>query len=793
MQNYPFVKFTILFIIGIVLESGLNLSFPLLFSLLLSFALFTGITVYFDSRIHFKTLKNISIVISVLLLGGLYLYNANMKYTFLPDSFQNEKDITVFGRITNVELLRDYEIRFQVNVDSLHTAIQKHINSVKLICRVRDSSSKLNILYSDIYPGYYIEMKGVFQKPGDKRNPGEYDLYRTYKNMGLSGYFNSYSISNVKIISRDKYTFASAVFNTRKYISKSIDGLYSGNSAGLIKGFIIADRSEIDKRINEAFINSGVVHVLSVSGLHIAYIVLLLLIVLSGLEVKVKSILTITLLLLFAIITGSPAPVLRSIVMAIVVIVSFIFNRNSSIYNSLAIAAFVILLINPNQLFDPGFQLSFTAALSLAVFHPILKEKILALNIRYKWINSILIFISITLAAQLGTLPFVLTYFHNLSLTAVFANIIVVPVTGLIISNAVISILINVFWFKLASLFAASNECLIYLLYKFLLFAGNPRYSFIIIREFSYLNAVLFYGFLVISIIIMRSTFQTKVKIICITLCCFSYIIFSRAINHNLLPDNKLNIVMIDVGQGDSFLVKFPNGKTALIDFGSASKFRDTGERTIYPLLEYLNISKIDYAFISHIDNDHYAGIVYLIQKNIIKSIYKPLPDSGNTKDLKLENYIRKMKVPINYFKKEIINMDDCRIYCYNLNNGNGNDNNNRSGVFKILYGKTAVLFTGDLGKSGEYKLAGYWKSFLQADILKVSHHGSKFSSNEYFLNQVQPKICLISAGAGNKYGHPAPEALERIKKYSQVLRSDVEGAIFLSLDGENINRINWR
>lgn len=793
MQNYPFVKFSILFIIGIIIQNGLYLSFQLLLGLLFIFVVFTGLAIIYDNKIHTELLKNILVVISVILLGCIYLCYENQSYTFLPASFQNEKDIKIFGKITNIELIREYEVRFEVSVDSVYTSAKQDINSFKLLCRVRDSRGRLNVLYSDIYPGYSIEMTGNFQKPGDRRNPGEFDLYKTFKNSGLSGYLNTYSTDNVKIIYRDKSTAASILFNTRKYINGSIDSLYSGNSAGLIKGFIVADRSEIDKKINEAFINSGVVHVLSVSGLHIAYIVLILLIILSGVELKVKSILTIILLLLFAGITGSPAPVLRSIVMAIVVILSFIFNRNSSIYNSLAIAAFIILLINPNQLFDPGFQLSFTAALSLAVFHPYLKEKISGFNIKYKWIKTLLVFVSITFAAQLGTLPFVLTYFHNLSLTSFIANLIVVPLTGLIISNAVISILLNIFWFKLATLFAASNECLIYLLYKFLLISGNPKYSLILIREFTGLHTVLFYIFLIISFAILRSTFQTKVKIICVLLCCFSYIIFSRVFSRELLPKNKLNIVMIDVGQGDSFLVKFPEGKTALIDAGNASQFWDSGEKTIYPLLEYLNIEKIDYAFISHIDKDHYSGIVYLIQKNIIKNIYKPRPDSGQVKDIKLENFIRKMKIPLNYYHKEIIKLDNSRIYCYNLNRTIRKDNNNSSGIFKILYGKTSVLFTGDLGKFGEYKLAGYWKNLFKSDLLKVSHHGSKYSSNDYFLNKVQPKICLISVGARNRYGHPASETLERIKKYSQVLRSDVEGAIFLSLDGENINRINWR
>ncbi|MDP4115082.1 MAG: DNA internalization-related competence protein ComEC/Rec2 [Bacteroidota bacterium] len=793
MRNYPFVKFTLLFICGIILESYLNLSFPVLLISILFLTICAAISVYSKILSDYSYLKNIFSIAAIIIFGSIVLCNENMSHNFLPVSLQSEQEIKVFGKIKDVELERDYEVRFEIQLDSFHTKINNDGSSIKLICRVRDTKHKLDSLYADIYPGYTIEVTGKFQKAKERRNPGEYDLDASFRNMGLSGYFNTYSTDNISITRKEKNQLSSIVLNFRKYIDRSICHLYSGSAAGLVKGFIVADRSGIDQKINESFINSGVVHVLSVSGLHIAYIVLILLILFSGLGIRTKSLLTILMLLLFAFITGSPAPVLRSIIMAIVIIAAFIFNRNSNIYNSLSIAAFIILIVNPNQLFDPGFQLSFSAALSIALFHPVIKTKILLLNIKYAWINSLLIFISVTFAAQLGTLPFVLMYFHKLSLTAFAANMVIIPLTGLIITNAVASLIIGAIWFKLATLFAASNEFLIFMLYKFLAIAGNPKYSVILIREFTSFHAGLFYIFLFISYFIIKSEYQVKVKIICILLICSSYTLYGGAFNTDLLPAHNLDIVMIDVGQGDAFLVKFPSGKIALIDAGNASSFWDNGEKTILPLLNYLDVPAIDYAFISHVDKDHYSGMVYLLEKNIIKNMYKPEPDSEDVKDVKLESLIRNKRIPIYYYSKSIMPVDNARIYFYNLNNVNKKNTNDNSGVFKIVYGKTGILFTGDLGKMGEDRLAAYWKNALHSDILKISHHGSKNSTKDEFLNLSAPKMCLISVGIRNRYGHPSKEVLDRIKNNSQVLRSDKEGAIFLTSDGENINRIQWR
>jgi competence protein ComEC len=253
---------------------------------------------------------------------------------------------------------------------------------------------------------------------------------------------------------------------------------------------------------------------------------------------------------------------------------------------------------------------------------------------------------------------------------------------------------------------------------------------------------------------------------------------------------------MIDVGQGDAILLKFPNGKTALIDAGDATVYFDSGEKIIMPLLNYLGIDKIDFGFVSHLDSDHYGGFVSLIHNNKINKIIKPETDSSSRKDLKFETYLSRNKIPYEYYKTEGKQIGNVKIYCLTgeFINKSKVSYNNKSGVLKLVYGETKILFTGDIEKKVERIYSSTYRDFLESDILKVAHHGSKTSSTESFLLNVHPRISLISAGIQNKFRHPSPEIVERLKQYgSNVLRTDISGAIFIASDGHKFSVIDWK
>jgi competence protein ComEC len=204
-----------------------------------------------------------------------------------------------------------------------------------------------------------------------------------------------------------------------------------------LKGILLADRGEIDFSTREKFVNAGVVHILAVSGLHVGFIVLIFIVISSRFNLYIRSAITIIGLLAFLMITNSPASVFRASLMGITLIITFMLNRKFNSYNALAIAALIILIIDPMELFNPGFQLSFSAVLSIVAIYPIFSNGIYKFGIKNKLIKWTLLFCSVSLAAQIGTLPFTILYFNKLSIIALFANLIVIPLVAVIVSTGI--------------------------------------------------------------------------------------------------------------------------------------------------------------------------------------------------------------------------------------------------------------------------------------------------------------------------------------------------------------------
>ncbi|HSF50589.1 MAG TPA: ComEC/Rec2 family competence protein [Nitrososphaeraceae archaeon] len=259
----------------------------------------------------------------------------------------------------------------------------------------------------------------------------------------------------------------------------------------------------------------------------------------------------------------------------------------------------------------------------------------------------------------------------------------------------------------------------------------------------------------------------------------------------NAQPDNnnnELTIIFPDVGQGDSILIIFPNQKTMLIDGGE----RDQSD-TILSLLTEYNIEKIDSVVATHPHADHIGGLLGIVQNIPIGKIY----DSGQEHNTQtFENYldlIESKRIPFSLAREnnEIDDLDS-KVDIKILNppeplfTGTRNDINDNSIVLKLTYGNFSILLTGDIGEIPEERLVNN-TNIKDIDILKVPHHGSKYSSTKEFLYSVNPQIAVILVGENNRYGHPHLETLERLNNHESIqhiFRTDIDGTIILITDG---------
>lgn len=796
MKNFPLIKIAIAFICGIALQEVLHIPFWGIFACISVLLVFAVIAV-----LRIKLSETSLFVIAVILTAGAgALSLANKEYK-TPDEIldvERIKDVRIFGEISRIELIRNGEIRLLVETDSIEAGGTNINKRLELICSVKEMSlDSTRGLYNKLHIGNYISVSGNYDMGRDRRNPYEFD-YRKYLQLNnIDGILYSYQINDLSIIDNKSDYFSNFIFTIRKSIDCQIKKLHNAEAAALIRGLVLGDKSEISYETRQEFINAGMAHILAVSGLHTAYILLIFTFLFSRFNIRLRIISTIAGLIFFLLITGGQPSVFRAVIMGTIILAAQLSGRSTNIYNSLALSAIIILVINPADLFNAGFQLSFAAVLSMAYFYNFFKERISVFNIKPVWIKKATLFILVSVSAQIGTIPLILIYFGKLSLISIIANIIAIPLAGVIVAIGILTIILSYISASAALVYASANELFTWLFLTTAHITGNIKYGYLQIRDFSIPDTLIYFS-LIIPIFYLYNKFtNVRAKIIIICFMFANLIILTRLDDEDLLPENNLSIMMIDVGQGDSFLVKFPNGQTALIDAGNYSAYFDYGERIIYPLLNNLNIEKIDYAFVSHMDADHCGGFLSLVRHKAIDSLYKPPIDSLDVEDYIFEDFLQKNGIKFRYYPHGILNIGGVRIYSisdYNdfyLDKASRND---RSAILMLVYGKTSFLFTGDASTRVEKIMNKRYASFLDCDVLKASHHGSSTGTSEKFLDFVKPDYALISAGISNKFKHPSLKTVERLHAAgSEILRTDKSGAVLMRSDGKNLRIIDWK
>jgi competence protein ComEC len=566
-----------------------------------------------------------------------------------------------------------------------------------------------------------------------------------------------------------------------------------------MSALILGERSDVDEETKTNFANTGVIHVLAVSGLHVGYVSLILITIIGmfRLPYNYQTILVILGLGFYVILTGGAASVMRASIMASLMLLSTIIERKTDIYNTLATAAFIILMLDPSQLEGIGFQLSFSAVLSIVSLYPIFREWIpQARLISNSWImeaiDRIVDLFLVSLAAQLGTLGLTMFYFNKIPIISLFANLLVVPIIGVIVSTGMTSLLIGSCIPMVAKLWGALIDTLVDFMLWFVGFCARFDWAYVTTR-----NLHLFELMLIIMAVFGVTGIAIK-KIpklwFILILLWGQYIVWT-----DLFTVKALEVIMLDVGQGDAIIVHTPDNNTIVIDAGLRFGGKDMGETVISPYLRDRNWNTIDLLVLTHPHNDHIGGAHFLIENHVVKKVMMQNVEYDSYSYHKLLRTLDSLRIPIQSVYTGIVDSTFNPIYLrvtgpkkFDLNNRPSNVNN-ISIVFQLLYGETSILFTGDAEHEVEKDQLPLG-SLLQSDIIKAPHHGSKTSSSERYVNQVDPQLCLISLGTGNKFKHPAPVTMKRYEDKEVIIhRTDLEGAVIYTSDGKSWTHHDWR
>ncbi len=655
---------------------------------------------------------------------------------------------------------------------------------------------KSTVVPESLSKGDRVSVIGILKKPAGERNPGEFNYRKYLESRNIYGIISVYDSAKITIIKNAKEFpwWEKTLTACRGFLEGKIDNGFTGQNRAFLKGLILGERDEIIPEVKEAFSKTGVMHVLAVSGLHVGFIVLIFsgVFKLLRLRFRITTILTMISVLFYMILIGFKPPVVRATILVELYFLSTLIQRPANIYNLVSVAAILILIIDPLQLFQPSFQLSFVAVLSIIYFYKIMnarlqKYKYFQTLSRYWLSNYIIQLFLVSLAASCGTLPLTVYYFEKLPVFTWFLNIIVIPVVGFIIGFGFLFILVSAFVWSAAAFLAQVLQKVIEILINFIESIAELPFSYIPVYQAKLAHIVAAYIFL----ILIFNLDKPRIRRTCVAI--FVSILFVVSFHGLAARHECLNIIFFDVGQGDAAFIQFPDGKNMLIDGGACNDFSNAGQRHVIPYLKRQGVRRIDVLALTHADNDHIGGFPYILRHIKVARVidtgyaadhefyrdYRHLIDSLNIKYRAVK--AGEIVLEAHKYGVFVFNPDDSLQY---------NDINNASLVLKVIYGDVSFLFTGDIEGQAEEHLLRYADA-LQCDVLKVAHHGSKTSSIEEFLRYTNPAFAVISVGAYNRFNHPSTLVIDRFKKYgTQIIRTDENGAVIFKSDGKSIKRL---
>ena len=658
----------------------------------------------------------------------------------------------VTGRVVSIVKKDDEYFKLQLSDVSIISDNGARSYKKKILVNVySDIADYRTVLWDRVY------ITGEVSIPKERSNPGTFDYRRYLKSIGIRCIITAENIENVK-----KAGGIAALLKSAKCRTADIFESALGDDSAVVMGLLFGETSGIDEDIIETFRRGGTAHVLAVSGLHLG----LLYSFLCRFKRKKRSIpadIAIVLALTaYTALAGFTASVVRACLMIFIHIAGNHLNRRYDLISSTCVSMIIILAVNPMQIYSAGFQMSFLAVITLGIMIPLIQKKIKGILLPM-------------IAVQTGMVPYTMYVFNYVSLTSVISNI---PVY--FIAAAMIPAGISVIAFCWLPVIAKPAAMITGLFVKLLLWCNDFTYMGGVFTFDVASPSVIFLAVYYIFIFYMCSEagqialIRRNYKKIAAV---FAAAVICGAGCSVYLSDGfeKTDMVFVDVGQGDCLHIK-AGGKNLLIDGGGSFNY-NVGKSTLKPYLLKNGVTKIDMAIATHLHTDHYQGLKKLSQTYRIKKLGVYEANSVNENHLKKEF---KTDEILYLAAGDVINMGrNVSVEVLSPDRGNPldeKDENKNSLVLRVNVKGSSVLMTGDIDEKGEKTLIA--DTDIKADILKIAHHGSRYSSCEKFIAVAAPKIAVIQVGK-NTYGHPSEEVIKRLEEHKiTVLRNDEQGAV---------------
>lgn len=635
--------------------------------------------------------------------------------------------------------------------------------------------------------GSYVRVFGEVSPFLQATNPGEFDAAAYYRRKDCL-----FALRKTKITAQTKtYGRLEEFLSQLRYESEVLFRKLLGEKNGATASAMVLGRKKgMDSEVKALYQGAGISHLLAISGLHLSLIGAGLFGLLKKvrLPVALSAGISTWILIVYAQLTGMGISTRRALVMFLLFLAAGLLKRTPDLPTSLAVAALLLLVPKPQRILDAGFQLSFSAVIGIAVMIPVLQDGweeaapslrvtdgVAGWNIARAAIVRACRLLRKNILAGLGItmtmLPFLLIHFYEWSPWSVLLNLAVIPLMGILLPCLI--------GLQLVARLTAFTHCLelpqhllcaaieaIFSCYEQLCRFTTALPGSILHTGYPTWRALTAYTIGLIALAVSGKKLRPHLRLAAAV--CLMGIFLIR------LP-GELNVTMLDVGQGECVGIETREHHVYLVDAGSTSK-KKTGQYQIIPWLKYIGTRSVEGIFITHWDEDHISAIGELLEwskssRVKIRRIF--LPDVA-LKDEVLETLLQQIEeaeVSVEYLSAgEHMTDGALQISCLHpYAKKMPEDRNDASLVLRLSQGDFQMLLTGDLEKSGEDWLVEQARPAtqnpLRCTILDAGHHGASNATGEALLDLAQPGVVLISCGKNNRYGHPAPETLQRLEE----------------------------